>query len=83
MITTSHADSNQRRSPRARAPKSVERFVDGLLGEEKHAKRVLSVALAVTGVLPQRTWRSTPSGAGWPPPAGAIRSTGRSRSIGS
>ena len=51
MITTSHADSNQRRSRARVAPKSVERFVDGLLGEELHAKRVLSVALAVTGVL--------------------------------
>jgi hypothetical protein len=33
------------------APKSVQRFVDGLLGEDLHAKRVLSIALAVTGVL--------------------------------
>ena len=32
------------------APRSVERFVDGLLGEDMHAKRVLSIALAVTGV---------------------------------
>jgi hypothetical protein len=54
MMTTSHAsttDSAKRRSRARVAPRSVERFVDGLLGEDMHAKRVLSIALAVTGVL--------------------------------
>jgi hypothetical protein len=54
MMTTSHAptaDSNKRRSRARVAPRSVERFVDELLGEDMHAKRVLSIALAVTGVL--------------------------------
>lgn len=54
MMTTSHAsttDSTKRRSRACVAPRSVERFVDGLLGEDMHAKRVLSIALAVTGVL--------------------------------
>lgn len=54
MMTTSHATttgSNKRRNRVRVAPKSVQRFVDGLLGEDMHAKRVLSIALAVTGVL--------------------------------
>jgi hypothetical protein len=54
MMTTSHAsttESEKRRSRARVAPKSVQRFVGGLLGEDLHAKRVLSIALAVTGVL--------------------------------
>src|ERR1700757_230266 len=54
MMTTSDAsttNSNKRRSRARVAPRSVERFVDGLLGADMHAKRVLSIALAVTGVL--------------------------------
>lgn len=54
MMATSHAsttDSTKRRNRARVAPRSVERFVGGLLGEDMHAKRVLSIALAVTGVL--------------------------------
>lgn len=53
-MATSHAsttDSTKRRNRARVAPRSVERFVGGLLGEDMHAKRVLSIALAVTGVL--------------------------------
>jgi hypothetical protein len=53
MTSQSHAstDSDKRRNRARVAPKSVQRFTEGLLGEELHAKRVLSIALAVTGVL--------------------------------
>lgn len=54
MTTTSHApttDSERRRNGVRVAPSSVHQFVDGLLGDDLHAKRVLSVALAVTGTL--------------------------------
>lgn len=54
MITTTHASTRtweRRRAGLRVAPRSVERFVDGLFGKELHAKRVLSVSLAVTGTL--------------------------------
>src|SRR5437867_12825472 len=54
MMTISHAstaDSGKRRSRVRVAPSSVHRFVDELLGENLHAKRAVSISLAVTGIL--------------------------------
>jgi hypothetical protein len=54
MISSSHASKTVTEGRRARVrvtPKSVYRFVQALWGEDMHAKRVLSMAMAVTGVL--------------------------------
>jgi hypothetical protein len=54
MMTTTHASTKTSEGRRAGvrvAPASVWRLVDGLFGEDLHAKRVLSVSLAVTGTL--------------------------------
>jgi hypothetical protein len=54
MMTTTHAStktSEGRRAGLRVAPSSVWRLVDGLFGEDLHAKRVLSVSLAVTGTM--------------------------------
>ena len=52
MTTHATAKTIEKRRDGVRvAPSSVGRFVDGLLGRDLHAKRVLSISLAVTGVL--------------------------------
>jgi len=83
-MTTSYASTKNSEKRRGRVrvtPKSVHRFVDGLLGEDMHAKRVLSIALAVTGVLHAANLAIHAIGRDWRRPVDATQSTGPSRSI--